>query len=1221
VPKPPKTKSPPARGKPAAKPKEAAKPETIAEPAAPPPTPQHPTAVTPEFAKALKKHLGRLGDDALAAEAAGYVLTGEPADVLLRLGKLADAGKALILHGGYFADVDYKLRQHILEERLTVYREGKEAPPAVWARFGEVFGALARAAQLNPAAVKGWPDWLAAVLGELFQTFQGSSRAGGVVWPAGRLLPLFAEAGLPAGEALRLALDPGITGSLMGSTYYFAYTVGEHLFDGWPAVLAAHQLDVRDQLPRLGAKEAAHTIPLLGRLGYDFAPVVDVLARLAVAPAKATRDAAAPVLFNFPDAAAPLLEGFLATGKTDERNEAAALLWRLKGDAAAPVLREHLKGESSEKVRQTVERLLASPDDLAGDAAAELTPPPLAIELGKVPFPEAARERVREAFRKTREQMVRNYEQELARWNGPDRPRWMHKPVKPEPVAEAALQGLFEFVAGERETLDQNRYHLAYNVRLDGEVFAPPGVHLIHVVRLCYALGRFRIDSGSAGLYWYDTTELDAYRARCPEPFGLRELDAATATLPGVEPGAVAMSYLRHNSKYREFCDWEPGAIWPAFADRLPLLRDCLTGALKVGQHDYYQGERKRNAFKVLAAFPVLPPGFVPLLWDLALGTAKADRPLAQAALRSVPDKAPKVAAALANGKPAVRETAAEWLGNLGDPSVVPALKAAYRKETHETVKGVIMVALEKLKADVSEFLDRKKLAKEAAAGLEKAPPVAGVDPARLPKVHWQDTGKPVDPAVVRWWVVQAAQQGAPACGPILRRYLAMCRPADTAALARVVLAGWLDAPQQKGLLAIVSAAGDADCVRSAEKYIRTWFGQKMAQCKALIEVLAWVEHPLGLQVLLSIANRFRTAALRDLAARHVTAVAEREGWTLDELADRTVPDGGFVRPAGGGRATLVLDYGPRRFTATLDDDLEPVLAGEGGKVLKALPAPAKADDPEKAKEAKAAFADARKQVKDVVKRQAERLYEAMCTQRAWRFADWKRFLGDHPVVGRLCVRLVWAAYEAGEGGKLVGCFRPLDDGSLTDEADDAVTFPNDAVVRVAHAAVLPAGVTAAWKRHLADYGVEPLFPQFGRAAYVLPEDKAKETEVKDFQGYEAGAFQVRGRLTRQGYVRGEAQDAGWFYEYTKPFRSLGVRAEIAFSGNCLPEEDRTTALGALTFTRLDPEGQAGRGWNRKPLELGKVPPVLLSECYNDLQELAGEGTGFNPDWQKKSYY
>jgi hypothetical protein len=31
------------------------------------------------------------------------------------------------------------------------------------------------------------------------------------------------------------------------------------------------------------------------------------------------------------------------------------------------------------------------------------------------------------------------------------------------------------------------------------------------------------------------------------------------------------------------------------------------------------------------------------------------------------------------------------------------------------------------------------------------------------------------------------------------------------------------------------------------------------------------------------------------------------------------------------------------------------------------------------------------------------------------------------------------------------------------------------------------------------------------------------------------------------------------------------------------------------------------------------VPPILLSECYDDLRSIAAAGSGYDPEWQKKS--
>jgi len=67
----------------------------------------------------------------------------------------------------------------------------------------------------------------------------------------------------------------------------------------------------------------------------------------------------------------------------------------------------------------------------------------------------------------------------------------------------------------------------------------------------------------------------------------------------------------------------------------------------------------------------------------------------------------------------------------------------------------------------------------------------------------------------------------------------------------------------------------------------------------------------------------------------------------------------------------------------------------------------------------------------------------------------------------------------------------------------------------------------------------------------------------------------------------------------------------IDFSGNGMPEENRTVALGRFTFEKMSADG--GRA-----VALADVPPVLLSETWCDAQDIAREGTGFDPAWESK---
>jgi len=77
------------------------------------------------------------------------------------------------------------------------------------------------------------------------------------------------------------------------------------------------------------------------------------------------------------------------------------------------------------------------------------------------------------------------------------------------------------------------------------------------------------------------------------------------------------------------------------------------------------------------------------------------------------------------------------------------------------------------------------------------------------------------------------------------------------------------------------------------------------------------------------------------------------------------------------------------------------------------------------------------------------------------------------------------------------------------------------------------------------------------------------------------------------------------------------MEAVFEFTGNGLPEENRTVALTMLRFERVAPAGEPVIGGAR--MSLGEVPPVLLSECRNDVRQIATEGPGFDPDWEKKT--
>ncbi len=433
------------------------------------------------------------------------------------------------------------------------------------------------------------------------------------------------------------------------------------------------------------------------------------------------------------------------------------------------------------------------------------------------------------------------------------------------------------------------------------------------------------------------------------------------------------------------------------------------------------------------------------------------------------------------------------------------------------------------------------------------------------------------------------------------------CRGRTQEEIAEAVLPRFIRDPvgsasSSRGVLAVAAACAGEGAAPVVQRYLKQFQALRRTQGQALVAMLAWVDHPAAVQVLLSVGSRFRSKSIQAEATKQAQALAERKGWSMTELEDRSVPVAGLDEDG-----VLELSYGERSFTARLLPDLSLELRSPDDKVITSLPAARVADDEEAVKEAKKAFSATKKELAAVLEHQTARFYEALCTQRTWELPVWQRYVLGHPVLRHLAARLVWTF-----DGELA---RPLGDGTLTDVDDTPVKPGENASVSLAHESLVAEDVTAAWIQHLVDYEVTPLFRQFGRGTAVLPESLRSEDALGDLEGSMLESFALRGRADKLGYRRGDVGDAATFTTYVKSFAGLGLVAVVNFSGNTVPEENVTVALTELTFERPDPRGPGTR------VLLGDVPPVLLSEAWNDAREIAAEGTGIDPDWQTKVAY
>ncbi len=339
-----------------------------------------------------------------------------------------------------------------------------------------------------------------------------------------------------------------------------------------------------------------------------------------------------------------------------------------------------------------------------------------------------------------------------------------------------------------------------------------------------------------------------------------------------------------------------------------------------------------------------------------------------------------------------------------------------------------------------------------------------------------------------------------------------------------------------------------------------------------------------ALRAIHGIAQKVKFRALKEKAAEQIEAIARGLDLTTEQLADRLVPDFGL-----DDAASLVLDYGPRRFKVGFDEQLKPFVADEDGKPRKTLPKPGAKDDAELAPAAYKRFSQLKKELRTVAADQVRRLERAMVDQRSWTKGEFAEYFVDHPLVWHLARRLVWTA-ESG-GGRTA--FRLAEDKSLTDVAEDGFDLPEDAVIRLAHPVHLDREAIDAWSEIFADYEILQPFKQLARPVAAFTDEELKTGRLERFEGVEVPVGKVLG-LVKRGWQRARPEDGG--VEPGITYQLPGGFVVIGLDPGIIVGAIEETPTQRLDTVRLSANGYEWYARNRLPDHPTDIDPVTASE-------------------------
>lgn len=483
------------------------------------------------------------------------------------------------------------------------------------------------------------------------------------------------------------------------------------------------------------------------------------------------------------------------------------------------------------------------------------------------------------------------------------------------------------------------------------------------------------------------------------------------------------------------------------------------------------------------------------------------------------------IVAMLNDKKGPVRELAVEIIRRQGANAYTNELNAALDVEKSDKIRGYIGVLLGSVSSSKTvPMLDINKQVSKLAKSA-KSSKLRFLFDDTLRTVHKLDGSEAVEEPIAL--VMCYAGMTSPARSALADCIAADLDQKDLEEFSADIFARWYDngaETKYKPALYFCAIHGGQKMVETLIRNIKEW-SEAMRSAIAAETVFALALNGSN-EALMSVDNmsrKFKNKRVRAAAVEAMASAADTLGITTEELADRIVPDLGFDR-----NLCRVFDYGKRQFNVYLKPSLEmEIFAGD--KQIKALPKPGTTDDKETAEAAYNEFKEMKKQLKNVVTAQRARLEYVLMCDRKWTSENWEKLFVGNAVMHCFAVGLIWGIYE---NGSLKDTFRYMDDGSFTTADGDEFTLPNDAQIGLVHPLELTEDQISVWKEQLSDYELTQPFDQLGRTVF-RPDDKELPCNcITRFENFPVNSVALINKMTKSGWYKGDAEDAGFFYYF-----------------------------------------------------------------------------------------
>ncbi len=248
----------------------------------------------------------------------------------------------------------------------------------------------------------------------------------------------------------------------------------------------------------------------------------------------------------------------------------------------------------------------------------------------------------------------------------------------------------------------------------------------------------------------------------------------------------------------------------------------------------------------------------------------------------------------------------------------------------------------------------------------------------------------------------------------------------------------------------------------------------------------------------------------------------------------------------------------------------------------------------------------------------------ALSTERLWTVSAWQELFVRNPIMHQFAIGLIWGIYEE---HKLVRSFRYMEDGSFNTEDEEEYTLPESLPAQGQIGLVHPIELTKesleTWKQQLEDYEITQPIEQLNRAVYYLTQEEQEGKSLERFGGMIINDLSLGGKLTTMGWYRGSVQDGGGFDTYYREDATLGLGAELHFSGSFVGSGSMGGEEITVYDVRFYKAGTIERGSycydeakGEKQLPLKDIPQRYFSEIVWQLTKATASSKERDEDWK-----